>query len=56
MKQPYIKAPLQTKLDDTIDLSIEYERMAEKPRPNSSMSESLKRSLDVKRFFPKRVK
>ena len=56
MKQPDIKAPLQTKLSDTIDLSIEYERVSKKPRPNSNMSESLKRSLDIKSFFPKRVK
>ena len=56
IKQPDIKAPLQTKLSDTIDLSIEYERVGEKPRPNSNMSESLKRSLDIKSFFPKRVK
>ena len=56
LKQPDIKAPLQTKLDDTVHLSIEYERVAQKPRSNSSMSESLKRSLDIKSFFPKRVK
>ena len=44
-----------TKLDDTLSQGIARELVADKPRLKTEVSESLKRSLEIKGFFPKRA-